>query len=472
MVNRKAFRIVKMSPQNFIISLALIIGGILLSNSELLADAGIDFEVAPGYEVKQISSGEVDPYSVDTDNGQVVWTQNEQLFFFDGETTRQLTTAPSSVYYPKISDGMIVWAGREDDTAGWEIYLYDGDNTSQLTNNSLTDFIPDIDQGQIAWRQDVGSGLSRILFFDGENVVNLSDGSYQDWDPKISKGTVAWQRNIPGIGFQLVLYDGENTITVYEGEDKPEQDWDLHDGMLVWEEYDGNDTEIYLFNGTQNVQLTDNALDEATPKIHDGNIAWSSYNFLTSTSNISFFNGNLIIPLSNNDYQNENPFTYGGQAVWSTYNWDEGHNTIYLYDGSSSINLVRSLNSLFLRGFHSSHAVFTAGFPASLYLISPTQISGYVKWQNGSPIKDAVIEAYYLQGSEESPVVTPITLIGSETLSAADGSFALPPEFDAPAQPSEFDVTKRGLRAKLTYVEEDGETTEQTIINYPNWNPL
>ncbi|MDJ0568856.1 MAG: carbohydrate-binding protein [Pleurocapsa sp. MO_192.B19] len=152
---------------------------------------------------------------------------------------------------------------------------------------------------------------------------------------------------------------------------------------MVWSASDGNDNEIYLYNGSETIQLTDNDVNDDNPQVSDGNVAWLSYEgepnyhyypdnaiYLydgTSTtrltdadtvinefdlsgnqlawsdsdgkdSEIYFYDGTGVTQLTRNSLSESSPQISGNNIVWSAY--DEGDSEIYLYDGSEVTQLT------------------------------------------------------------------------------------------------------------------------------------
>ena len=94
-------------------------------------------------------------------------------------------------------------------------------------------------------------------------------------------------------------------------------------------------------------------------------------------------------------------------------------------------------------------------------------------WTNGPPIKDTLIEAYYITENAE---IAPLPLLDPDepTRSGDDGRFCWPPEMTGQGLQSDEKSGKRFIRARLEYTETtaDDIATQRTIVNYPNWDPL
>jgi hypothetical protein len=72
---------------------------------------------------------------------------------------------------------------------------------------------------------------------------------------------------------------------------------------VVWSGYDGNDYEIYLYDGSSTIQLTDNnSHGRSNPKISGNNLVWAGDD--GTNSEISLYNGSSTIQLSDNNLLN------------------------------------------------------------------------------------------------------------------------------------------------------------------------
>jgi len=89
----------------------------------------------------------------------------------------------------------------------------------------------------------------------------------------------------------------------------------IWNGQVVWQGFDGDDFEIYLFNGTNTIKLTSNLHDDVNPSIRDGMICWMGYHDNWDPE-IYVWDGTEITRLTDNDYEDRDPRTAGGRVVW------------------------------------------------------------------------------------------------------------------------------------------------------------
>ena len=71
------------------------------------------------------------------------------------------------------------------------------------------------------------------------------------------------------VGAQVVLWAWPLTVNS-DDDSKPQIDGKL----VVWSGHDGNDYEIFLYDGKQTTQLTDNGYNDEEPQIDGNNVVW------------------------------------------------------------------------------------------------------------------------------------------------------------------------------------------------------
>ena len=103
-------------------------------------------------------------------------------------------------------------------------------------------------------------------------------------------------------------------------------------GQVIWYGSDGNDNEIFLYDGATILQLTDNAYDDFDPKLNDsGHVVWSGFD--GNDYEIFLYDGIQVIQLTDNTF---NDYVYGinasGQITWVGH--DGNDYEIFLYGGT------------------------------------------------------------------------------------------------------------------------------------------
>jgi hypothetical protein len=113
---------------------------------------------------------------------------------------------------------------------------------------------------------------------------------------------------------EIYLYDGSNTIQLTDNylDDDGLQINDT--GDVVWCGYNGNDREIYLYDGSNTIQLTDNNFDDLYPQINNnGDVVWTGYN---GNYEIYLHDGSTTIQLTDSGYNSWPQINNNGDVVW------------------------------------------------------------------------------------------------------------------------------------------------------------
>ena len=271
----------------------------------------------------------VEPISYTWQNNSATLTITD-----DDLVVTQLTSALNGGGNGEISGNNVVWNGW--DGTDQEIFFYNGISTIQLTNNSYDDFSPAISGNNVAWVGYDGYGTDyEIFFYNGTSTTQLTNNSRDDWFPAISGNNVVWVGKDGGTDNEIFFYNGTNT-TQLTNNSYDDLSPAISGNNVVWSGFDGTDYEIYLYNGTSTTQLTNNSSDDSTPKISGNNVVWSGYGYNNSGSEIFFYNGTSTTQLTYNGRSDFSPAISGDNVVWVQNNGGWYGNEIFFYNGTSN----------------------------------------------------------------------------------------------------------------------------------------
>ena len=257
----------------------------------------------------------------------------------------QISTVMAYNVWHQINDkGQAVWTGGNDvlHTTDFEIYFYNGTSTVQITNNYYLDQVPQINnKGHLAWQACPPEGSCQIWVYDGATSTKVSSDDWDNGYPQISdSGNVVWYGDIWVGEYELVraifLYDGtETTIIAETYEDNYYESPQINDyGEVVWLDYCDDGPCFKIFDGTTVSLLT------AVPPIwpiferyfnNNRQVVWASgYGVYKE---IYFFDGTAVIQLTDN-YLEESPFFDLNDNGWVVYTNSLG---LWLYDGFDTV---------------------------------------------------------------------------------------------------------------------------------------
>ena len=289
------------------------------------------FTAAPsvhaGFAIFQITDTNDDIYNGPPSlyNGTIAWKAQDhntlwygEIFYWDGTT---ITNVSNNDDYPdagpSLYDGTIAWAGMTG------LFYWDGTNSTEVPDTTNIDLAcPEpvsLYNGTVAWVGRVGNDHD-IYYWDGTNSTKVTSESLL-WVDSLSlfEGTIAWTPG--GLYAYIFLWDGTETIKRWntngaqhavslsntgfaheyhhQDTDKSviyywaypityptftyESEYDnkapsLYEGTIAWQSWDGHDWEIFYWDGTSVMQVTDNDVDDTAPSLYNGSIAWQSRN--------------------------------------------------------------------------------------------------------------------------------------------------------------------------------------------------
>jgi len=161
--------------------------------------------------------------------------------------------------------------------------------------------------------------------------------------PRINDaGHVVWTGS-DGNDWEVFLYDG-NAITQLTDNDYNDSSAMINsNGQIAWTGAIGNvDREIFFYDGANIIQLSDNNFDDSQPWINSsGRIIWTASD--GNDIEVFLYDGTNITQLTHNDFDDRNPFINdNGYGVWQGSH--SAGSEIYLYDGTSVHRLTGDTN--------------------------------------------------------------------------------------------------------------------------------
>ena len=236
--------------------------------------------------------------------------------------------------FPNVSDGYIVWQGFDGND--WEIYIKSASGIEQITDNDVDDRYPVVsDNGYVVWEHYDGSDYEIFLYHHaGPSYYQITDNNYDDRSPNISDNGNFVVFTTVG---KLYLYNFSTTtlITDDEGAGVFAMNPVVNNaGQIAWFADDSEyDYEIYLYDSSTILQITDNDFDDWHPAISNaGEVVWYGYGELdasdiTADAEIFYFAGGSIYQVTGNDDSVDSAVDDtmpdigdNGKIVWCTSN--------------------------------------------------------------------------------------------------------------------------------------------------------
>jgi len=307
--------------------------------SDIILFDGISSTVLPDLDLNLVTSPQISAEGI-LWKGYVNGWQN---FYYDGTITTQFTNGsfPSDV---KLWGDYVAWrnAPANSESSMEEVYLYDAhtETTIQLTDNDSREASVDIDGGNVVWR---GADNTVYLYHDHDmSIMTLTSNGV---NPHVSEDQVVWESYTGETKDQINLYDGNTTTQIANNDTIWLQGF--FDGNVIWSQWDGNDFELFRYDGNSILQITDNDFNDrlnpdSTPSSFGGdsssaldgsedNLVWSSY--VNGNWEIFYYDGTDTIQVTDNDIDDLNPQISGDRIVWHS---DGETSDIFLYEPNTN----------------------------------------------------------------------------------------------------------------------------------------
>ena len=312
----------------------------------------------PVWETTVLTRNTENDYDYRVWGNYIVWEGYDgidwEIYFYDGNEDRifQLTDNNTDDRFASVYGQNVVWAGHDGND--YEVYLFDyaayraagspantAPYTRRLTFNAYDDKDPQpSDEAVVWWGYDTNSPHDIEIFYynfaaaaanPAYQPQNISNNNYDDYDPQISGAMVTWYAS-DGIDNEIYLYDGTQRVQVTSNGFNDRRP-DISGSIVVWEGYDGQDYEIFAFDyATGNTrQITNNTTNDKTPQVSGDNIVWSGFDGLDwEIYYTNFRGGGSGRNISNNSAFDEQPRIEGNRVVWHQFDGSDWE--VYFYD--------------------------------------------------------------------------------------------------------------------------------------------
>jgi hypothetical protein len=182
-----------------------------------------------------------------------------------------------------------------------------------------------------------------VFLYNGSTVVNISnDHIYgllnDDQAPQVnSLGHVVWVKTYTTNKSAVYYSNGTSAAVKVSSSTSTVSDPDINDNdEVVWAQDDGNDYEIFFWNGGTPTQITNNEEDDFLPKINnDGKVVWHGSD--GSDNEVFFWDGGVpitspVTQVTSNTADDVNPrINEAGRVTW--LGSDGSYYQIFLWDG-------------------------------------------------------------------------------------------------------------------------------------------
>jgi len=288
---------------------------------------------------KQLTNDNRPDVNPSISSGNVAWNGPdsggwEQIYYYDGSSTKTLTSGNSDNYGPQADGNNVVWYGNTP--GGSEIFLYNGSTVTTLTNNNNSDYNPYISGNNVVWYGWYGS-YYRVFYYNGSTITTLTTGNNHNYQPRVDGNNAVWYGNVDGDN-DIYHYDG-TTVTIITNNNINDESPEIDGINVVWNGNVGSNYEIFLYNGSVVTTITNSTFNDYQPRVSGNNIVW--YRETPGQRHVMFYNGSNVATLTSGPATNSEgylPEIDGNNVVWS--GWDGEDWEIYHYNGTDIVALT------------------------------------------------------------------------------------------------------------------------------------
>jgi Ca2+-binding RTX toxin-like protein len=329
--------------------------------------------------------------------------RDDELYLYNGTRTIQLTRNNSNDdTFQSISARYALWesaAGRPFN----EFFLYDGriGRTARLTNNNEQEYFGD-DDGAISGRY-VAWESGTVTFFGSSSDVQIYDGTRVITFTNNGSGFYAGSSDkyvVYNNSDELYAYDGSRSIRLTNNDDRSDFFEGIFGNWVVWTERVNGDREVFVYNGTNTIQLSSPPGLSRYQAASNNYIVWEDDRDEDSDYELYLYNGRNTIQVADDD----NGFDTIGYSrfqgisnryvVWTNFfpendiNIDTNGTELLAYNGSRTIRLTNNFQEDTFQGVSDRYVVWTDGGNGQLYLLNGSRI---VQLTNNGTVSDTYI---------------------------------------------------------------------------------
>jgi len=262
-----------------------------------------------------LTKDSVDDLTVEIGGFGAAWKRKELtgkfvLTLWDRESVKLAPTQPfDSIEAIAIGEHLVAWVGTQNGTR--DLYVWDGTVARTVDEHLPDNALLAVHEDRMAW---VGQDGPHLAVWVCTSLVDADgDGSIgADWGgDDCDDGSVAVQ---PGL----------TTIDLTMGATSDPGPPMAHLGKVAWSAYDGNDREVYFYNGKGILSLTNNSISDSEAFLHAGVVVWTADD--GEETNIMRYDGANLLAV-NGSTGGMKPAAWGSKTVWLT----EANGLQYLY---------------------------------------------------------------------------------------------------------------------------------------------
>lgn len=292
-----------------------------------------------------LTANAVEDFFPRVSGGEVAWQQalgNEtEILLHDGTSVVPITGNALIDQDPRLSEGRLIWK-QSDDGLTCDLLRHEGGTTAPVASG-----IPCASEIRVAgphtvWTDDANGGLDDVFVRTDDGAVQqLGEAAASEESPRVG--------DVGGVPRAAWTGPGGDGLWYWNGTSAPTEivnglvsGVEMDGARVVFVASDGSDDEIYLYDGTSVVPVTDNPFDDAEPQVAGTVVAWTGFPDSPGEGEIYLLEGPAAVRLTDDALDDRSPRVSNG-AAGATVAWiknegvvDDG-DEIWMYEGCEAV---------------------------------------------------------------------------------------------------------------------------------------
>lgn len=219
--------------------------------------------------------GDITWFGIPSSSTQAPAINLYEVFHYTNTGLTQLTSNGVEDSHSRMNNlGNSAWYRRDNITGLSDIYKYTGGAVQQVTFNNIKNEYPQVNNANhILWMSRPASGptLWKLHLYDGNTTTTLAQNAFiMSYYFLNNNGQAVWVANHTNTNHnfnEIYFYNGTSTIQITNNSIRDDLPQIADNGFIVWQAFDGQDDEIFLYTGQSIIQLTNNTNHDRFPQI-------------------------------------------------------------------------------------------------------------------------------------------------------------------------------------------------------------
>jgi hypothetical protein len=210
---------------------------------------------------------------------------------------------------------------------------------------------PDINnRGEVIWSYSIPPDVSDLYLFKGGIIRKITNEDWYEHSPSINDdGDHAFAQTTDFFGTSDVVVRKNGEVLLFKSANASQQPDINNAGQVVWQDRfskeDASDIRVFLFNGNDVQQITNNGISNQAPRINNlEKIVWDATDTAApgNPSTIMLYDDGALSALTDNKKLRTGPHINDfQQVVWNESDFDGQNDRVVLWENGVATEFIR-----------------------------------------------------------------------------------------------------------------------------------